>query len=266
MSRFNHLVSVRLLEGCHERLLERGARPEDIHVAWVPGAFEMPQAARVLAASGRYDAIVTLGVVIRGGTPHFEYVCRGVTDGVREVMRDTGVPVAFGVLTTDDLEQALARAGGAHGNKGAEAALAAIEMARLAPRCAARRRRRRGAAARRGRDGRDEARSASRHQSRRAALQVLYAVDVATGARERLADASRRPSRTWPRTSTCPTARAPSPRSWSLGVSAHRDALDARIIARMRAQLAARAHGGGRPQRAAARGLRARARRHAAPP
>ena len=134
VSRFNHLISVRLLEGCHERLLERGARPDDIHVAWVPGAFEIPQAARMLAASGRYDAIVTLGVVIRGGTPHFEYVCRAVTDGVREVMRDTGVPVAFGVLTTDDLDQALARAGGAEGNKGAEAALAAIEMARLAPR------------------------------------------------------------------------------------------------------------------------------------
>ena len=134
VSRFNHLVSVKLLEGCHERLLERGARPEDIHVAWVPGAFEIPQAARVLATSGRYDAIAALGVVIRGGTPHFEYVCLGVTDGVREVMRDTGVPVAFGVLTVDDLDQALARAGGSEGNKGAEAALAAIEMARLAPR------------------------------------------------------------------------------------------------------------------------------------
>ena len=87
VSRFNHLVSVKLLEGCHERLLERGARPDDIHVAWVPGAFEIPQAARVLAESGRYDAIAALGVVIRGGTPHFEYVCLGVTDGVREVVR-----------------------------------------------------------------------------------------------------------------------------------------------------------------------------------
>jgi 6,7-dimethyl-8-ribityllumazine synthase len=134
VSRFNHLVSVKLLEGCHERLLERGARPDDIHVAWVPGAFEIPFAARQLAESGRYDAVVALGVVIRGGTPHFDYVCRGVTDGVREVARDTGVPVAFGVLTCDDLEQALARAGGAEGNKGAEGALAAIEMARLGPR------------------------------------------------------------------------------------------------------------------------------------
>jgi 6,7-dimethyl-8-ribityllumazine synthase len=106
-------------------------------VAWVPGAYELPLAARALAKSGRYDAIVALGVVIRGGTPHFEFVCRGVTDGVQAVMRDTGVPVAFGVLTTDDLEQALERAGGAHGNKGAEAALVAIEMARLAPRLGA---------------------------------------------------------------------------------------------------------------------------------
>jgi 6,7-dimethyl-8-ribityllumazine synthase len=131
VSRFNHLISAALLDGCCEALIERGARSADIDVAWVPGAFEIPQAARLLAASGRYHAIVTLGSVIRGGTPHFEYVCMGVTDGVREVMRDSGVPVAFGVLTTDDVDQALARAGGAVGNKGQEAALAAIEMARL---------------------------------------------------------------------------------------------------------------------------------------
>jgi 6,7-dimethyl-8-ribityllumazine synthase len=128
VSRYNHPVSVKLLEGCHERLLERGAHPEHIHVAWVPGAFEIPHAARVLAESGRYDAVAALGVVIRGETPHFEYVCRGVTDGVREVTRDTGVPVAFGVLTVENAEQALARAGGSEGNKGSEAALAAIEM------------------------------------------------------------------------------------------------------------------------------------------
>jgi 6,7-dimethyl-8-ribityllumazine synthase len=131
VSRFNHLVSVRLLEGCAEELRARGAADDGVHVAWVPGAFEIPLAARTLAASGRYDAVVTLGVVIRGGTPHFEYVCRAVTDGVRETMLETGVPIAFGVLTTDDLDQALARAGGEEGNKGAEAALAAIEMARL---------------------------------------------------------------------------------------------------------------------------------------
>ncbi len=131
VSRFNHLVTSKLLEACVVELEQRGARPDDIHVVWVPGAFELPQAARALASSGRYDALVTLGAVIRGATPHFDYVCRAVTDGVREVIRDTGVPVAFGVLTTEDADQAFARAGGADGNKGAEAAQVAIEMARL---------------------------------------------------------------------------------------------------------------------------------------
>ena len=131
VSRFNHLVSVQLLDGCVETLTREGARADDLHVAWVPGAFEIPQAARIMAESGRYDAIVTLGSVVRGGTPHFEYVCRGATDGVREVIRDTGVPVAFGLITADDVDQAVARAGGSHSNKGEEAALAAIEMARL---------------------------------------------------------------------------------------------------------------------------------------
>lgn len=134
VARFNHPISVALLEGCVRELEVRGAHTDAIHVAWVPGAFEIPLVARALAASGRYDAIVTLGVVIRGGTPHFEYVCRAATDGVREAASDTGVPVLFGVLTTDDTEQALARAGGAEGNKGQECALAAIEMARLVPR------------------------------------------------------------------------------------------------------------------------------------
>ncbi len=131
VARFNHPVSIRLLEGCVGELERRGCAPGDVHVAWVPGAFEVPQAARRLAQSGRYDALVSLGAVIRGGTPHFDYVCRAVTDGVREVIRDTGVPVAFGILTTDDAEQALARTGGSEGNKGCEAALAAVEMARL---------------------------------------------------------------------------------------------------------------------------------------
>jgi len=137
VSRFNHLLCVRLLEGCLAELGRRGADTDHVHVAWVPGAFELPLAARALAATGRYDAVITLGIVIRGGTPHFDYVCAGVTAGVQDVMRDTGVPVAFGVLTTDDVEQALARAGGAVGNKGCEAALAAIEMARLLPRVGA---------------------------------------------------------------------------------------------------------------------------------
>lgn len=130
-ARFNHLVCVRLLEGCVEELLRRGASSEDVDCFWVPGAFEVPQAARWAASSGRYEAVVTLGAVIRGGTPHFDYVCAGVTDGVREVMRDTGVPVAFGVLTTDTVEQALERAGGEDGNKGRDVAAAAVEMAGL---------------------------------------------------------------------------------------------------------------------------------------
>ena len=131
VSRFNHLISIRLIDGAREALLAHGLAAEDLELFWVPGAFEIPQAARVLAASGRFDAIVTLGSVIRGGTPHFDYVCRGVTDGVREVMRESDVPVGFGVLTTDDIDQALARAGGSDGNKGGEVALAAVEMARL---------------------------------------------------------------------------------------------------------------------------------------
>jgi 6,7-dimethyl-8-ribityllumazine synthase len=130
-ARFNHLVSARLLAGCVAELRARGCADSDIHVAWVPGAFEIPLAARTLAATGRYDALVTVGAVIRGGTPHFDYVCRAVTDGVRDVMRDTGVPVAFGVLTTDDIDQALERTGGARGHNGESAALAAIEMVHL---------------------------------------------------------------------------------------------------------------------------------------
>ena len=124
VSRFNHLVSVRLLEGCTAELARRGVAAEDVDVAWVPGAFEIPQTARALADTRRYDAIIALGVVIRGGTPHFDYVCRGVTDGVREVMRDTGVPVAFGVLTLEGAGQADDRL-----EKGAEAARTALEMA-----------------------------------------------------------------------------------------------------------------------------------------
>jgi 6,7-dimethyl-8-ribityllumazine synthase len=131
VSRFNHLISIRLIDGAREALFEHGLAVEDLELFWVPGAFEIPQAARALAAGGRFDAIVTLGSVIRGGTPHFDYVCRGVTDGVREVMQDLNVPVGFGVLTTDDIDQALARAGGSDGNKGGEVALAAVEMAQL---------------------------------------------------------------------------------------------------------------------------------------
>ena len=131
VSRFNHLISIRLLDGAREAMLRHGIDDGDLALYWVPGAFEIPLATLWLARSGQFDAIVTLGSVIRGGTPHFDYVCRGVTDGVRDVMRETGVPVGFGVLTTDDIDQALARAGGSDGNKGGEVALAAIEMARF---------------------------------------------------------------------------------------------------------------------------------------
>jgi len=133
VARFNHLVTARLLEGCATELERRGVAPDDVHVAWVPGAFEIPDACRALAESGRYAAVITLGAVIRGGTPHFDYVCRAVTDGVREVSRDTGVPVAFGVLTTDDIDQAMERVGGSDGHKGEEAGAVAVEMANLIP-------------------------------------------------------------------------------------------------------------------------------------
>jgi 6,7-dimethyl-8-ribityllumazine synthase len=132
VARFNHLITRRLLDACQSRLEELGC--ESVDVAWVPGALEIPIAARVAAETGRYDAIVALGVVIRGATAHFDYVCRGVTDGVNAVAQSTRVPVAFGVLTTEDAEQALERAarpGEPGSNKGSEAAEAAVEMANL---------------------------------------------------------------------------------------------------------------------------------------
>ena len=131
VARFYDEIGKLLLDGCTGELIRRGASPDDIDVAWVPGAFEIPMAARAMASSGRYQAVVALGAVIRGETPHFDYVCRGVTDGLREIMRDTSVPVAFGVLTTNNSAQAMARCGGDHGHKGEECALVAIEMAHL---------------------------------------------------------------------------------------------------------------------------------------
>jgi len=132
VSRFNHPVSHRLLDGCLARLRELGC--EDVDVLWVPGAFEIPLAAGAAADTGRYDALVAVGAVIRGETPHFDFVCRGVTDGLQQVSLRVGCPVAFGVLTTDTVEQALQRAadpGGTGKNKGAEAAEVALEMAGL---------------------------------------------------------------------------------------------------------------------------------------
>jgi 6,7-dimethyl-8-ribityllumazine synthase len=127
-SRFNHSVVGKLLDGATECLKEHGVSDDAVYVIEVPGAWELPYAAQKLAQSGEFDAVVTLGAVIRGGTPHFDYVCEGAALGIGRVSLDTGVPVVFGVLTTDDDAQALERAGGAHGNKGYDAALTAIEM------------------------------------------------------------------------------------------------------------------------------------------
>ncbi|OGP61503.1 MAG: 6,7-dimethyl-8-ribityllumazine synthase [Deltaproteobacteria bacterium RBG_13_61_14] len=131
VSRFNDFICQRLLEGCLDALKRHGANENDITVVRVPGSFEIPLAAQKLAASKEYDAVVCVGAVIRGGTPHFEYVAAEVTKGVAQVALATGVPVTLGVITTDNLEQAIERAGSKSGNKGADAALAAIEMARV---------------------------------------------------------------------------------------------------------------------------------------
>lgn len=127
-SRFNKTVVTKLLEGATECFAECGAPSESLYVVEVPGAWELPYAASKLAKSGRFDAIVALGAIIRGGTPHFDYVSEGTALGLVRVALDVDVPIVFGVLTTDDDEQAMARAGGDHGNKGYDAALTAIEM------------------------------------------------------------------------------------------------------------------------------------------
>jgi 6,7-dimethyl-8-ribityllumazine synthase len=130
-ARFNGDVTKLLLDGALCELADRGLEPDSVQVAWVPGAFEIPLAAKRLAESGELDAVICVGAVIRGDTPHFDYVAGECAAGVSTVGLDTGIPVAFGVLTTDDLDQALARAGGAEGNKGAEAAATAVEMVDL---------------------------------------------------------------------------------------------------------------------------------------
>ena len=132
VSRFNEAVTVALLSGARAALERHGVRDDDVDLAWVPGAFELGFAARRLAESHRYDAVVCLGAVIRGETAHFEYVAAEAARGVADVGRDTSVPAIFGVLTTDTLVQALERAGGKFGNKGYDAAVSAIEMAGLA--------------------------------------------------------------------------------------------------------------------------------------
>jgi 6,7-dimethyl-8-ribityllumazine synthase len=130
-SRFNETISKRLLDGALDGLHRHGVAEEDVSVAWVPGAFELPATARRFASSGEVDAVVCIGVVIRGETPHFDYVAGQAAAGISEAAVVTGVPVIFGVLTTEDAAQANERAGGKMGNKGFEAAAAAIEMANL---------------------------------------------------------------------------------------------------------------------------------------
>ena len=130
-ARFNEIVTRKLLEGALESLRSNDVADDDVDVVWVPGAFELPLVARRLAMSGTYDGVICLGAVIRGETAHFEHVAGQAATGIREAAGASGVPVSFGVLTTDTLEQALDRAGGTHGNKGWDAAVAAIEMASL---------------------------------------------------------------------------------------------------------------------------------------
>ena len=131
VGRFNSFISERLLEGALDALVRHGAKDGDIEVARVPGAFEIPLASQKMAAAGKYDALICLGAVIRGSTPHFDYVAAEVSKGVAQVSLKSGIPVAFGVLTTDSIEQAIERAGTKAGNKGFEAAMTAIETAQL---------------------------------------------------------------------------------------------------------------------------------------
>ena len=130
-ARFNEFIVSRLIEGARDALVRHDVREEDISLAWVPGAFEIPVAARRLAESKRYDAVIALGAVIRGSTSHYDYVCAEVSKGIAHVSLSTGVPVMFGVLTTDTIQQAIERAGTKAGNKGHDCALGAIEMVNL---------------------------------------------------------------------------------------------------------------------------------------
>lgn len=131
IGRFNEFISSKLLGGAIDGLVRHGANESDIEVSWVPGAFEIPLIAQKMAGSMRFDAIICLGAVIRGSTPHFDYVSSEVSKGIAKVSLDTGVPVIFGVLTTDTIEQAIERAGTKAGNKGYDAAVTAIEMGNL---------------------------------------------------------------------------------------------------------------------------------------
>lgn len=130
-SRFNEFITSKLLSGAMDGLLRHDVWEEDVHVAWVPGAFEIPLIASKMAKSGKYDAVICLGAVIRGSTSHYDYVCNEASKGIAAVSLETGVPVMFGVLTTENIEQAIERAGTKAGNKGYECAEGAIEMVNL---------------------------------------------------------------------------------------------------------------------------------------
>lgn len=131
VSRFNSFISERLVEGALDALIRHGADTDNVQLVRVPGAYEIPLMAKKMVETGRYDAIICLGAVIRGATPHFDYVSAEVSKGIAAVSLDSGIPVAFGVLTTDNLEQAIERAGSKAGNKGFDAAVSAIEMVNL---------------------------------------------------------------------------------------------------------------------------------------
>ena len=130
-ARFNEFIVSKLLSGCEAGLLRHGVKPDDISVAWVPGAFEIPLITSKMAKSGKYDAVIALGAVIRGSTSHYDYVCNEVSKGIAAVALESDIPVMFGVLTTDTIEQAIERAGTKAGNKGSECAQGAIEMVNL---------------------------------------------------------------------------------------------------------------------------------------
>ena len=130
-ARFNEFIVSKLLGGCEDTLIRHGVKDEDIDVAWVPGAFEIPLIASKMAKSGKYDAVIALGAVIRGSTSHYDYVCAEVSKGVATVSLNSDIPVMFGILTTDTIEQAIERAGTKAGNKGADCAQGAIEMVNL---------------------------------------------------------------------------------------------------------------------------------------
>ena len=131
VSRFNEFLSSKLLDGAVDALKQHGVEDDSIDIAWVPGSFEIPMATQRMAKSKRYDAVICLGAVIRGATPHFDYIANEVSKGVAKISLDTGIPCIFGIITADSLEQAIERAGTKQGNRGRDAAISAIEMANL---------------------------------------------------------------------------------------------------------------------------------------